>query len=242
MPDKQELIICIPGPWENRNDFLAQVIQLEPMGNYIFAGGILANPSAHDHVPLDFQPHDDRMAEAFEIAGQGKISDETLTRIGQHKGVAYLFFSMDIREERERILKYTQVLQRLGGFAVKLESSGTAHEWERWFSLLPGSPFDMYCSAVVLLGGEDVFYSCGMHHFGLPECSVPRSLPINEAAELINQFNFFRIVDEPILETGHTFSMDEDSPRYRMFLEKDTRYEEDESFHNPHGLWRLELA
>jgi hypothetical protein len=237
-----EIIICIPGPWSDRKDFLVRVIQLEPPGTYMFAGGILAHPSAKDHVPLEFCPPDEHIAEAFEIAGQGKISPETLTRIAAHTGVAYLHFPIDIRDQRERILKYTQVLQRLGGFGVKIESCGTAHEWNRWFELLSGNPFQVYCSAVVLVGDKDYYFSCGMHHFGLAECEVPRSLPAGDAAHVMNQFNFWRIIEQPHLESGHTFSADENSPRFRMSLGKDSRHEADDLFHNPHGVWRLVVA
>lgn len=236
-----ELIVCIPGPWPDRTDFLRRIIMLEPAGDYMFAGGILAHPGAKDHVPLDFYPPDIHMANAFRIAGQGKISEGTIEQIARHTGIAYLHFPIDIRSQRERILKFTQVLQRAGGFGVKLESCGIAHQWDRWFTLLSGKPFDIYSSAVVLIGDDKHYYSCGMHHFGLAECAAPRTLAPVDAAYLMNHFNMWRIVEQPHFESGHTFSLDVNSPRFRMFHENDSRHSSEELFFNTHGFWRLAL-
>jgi hypothetical protein len=237
-----ELILCIPGPWEDQRDFLRQVVTLEPKGRYMFAGMILADVHARDHISLEFYAVDPQLPRAFEIAGQGKIPPEILRQIGQHSSVVYLLFPLDLPDQRERLLKFSQVVQRVGGIAVKVESSGVAHTWERWSTLLSGNPFDLYCAVVVLLGDEDVYYSCGMHHFGLPECALPRSVPIDKAAELMNQFNFWQIMERPKLGFGHTFSLSADSPHYRLTLVQDSRHSSDELFHNPHGIWHLDPA
>lgn len=235
----KELIICIPGPWKDRSDFLRQVITLDPKGRFMFAGMILADVQAKDHVPLDFCEADSHLAQAFEVAGQGRLPPEVMAEVRQHSSVTYLHFPLDLLDQRERILKYTQLLQRLGGIAVKLESTGVAHAWDRWFGLLSGTPFDIYCAAVVLIGDDEFYYSCGMHHYGLPECMVPRMMPIAEAADLMNWFNFWQIVEHPQLDSGHTFSTDVSSPHFRLNLERDNRHEENDLFHNPHGVWRL---
>jgi hypothetical protein len=114
-----------------------------------------------------------------------------------------------------------------------------AHSWERWFALLSGTPFDHYCSAVVLIGDTDYYYSCGMHHFGFPDCEVSRSIPIGEAADLMNRFNFWQIVERPKLSPGHTFSVDANAPRFRLSLGQDTRHGAEHLFHNSMGVWRL---
>src|SRR5687768_14808254 len=121
-----ELIICIPGTWTDRNDFIRKVIIHEPKGRYIFAGMVLADIAAKDHVPLDFYPADPHIPQAFEIAGQGKIPSDVLGRLREHRAVVYLHFPLDLSDQRERILKFTQLIQRLGGIAVKLESAGIA--------------------------------------------------------------------------------------------------------------------
>ncbi len=237
-----ELIICIPGTWTDRSDLLRQVITYEPKGRYMFAGMVLADVEAKDHVPLEFCPADPHIPKAFEIAGQGKIPSEILARLHEHTSVVYLHFPLDLPNQRERILKFTQIIERLGGIAVKVESAGLAHSWERWFSLLSGTPFNVYCAGVVLIGDRDYYYSCGMHHFGLPECEVPCLIPVGEAADLMNRFNFWQITEHPKLSRGHTFSLTPTAPHFRLSLEQDTRHDKEQLFYNPHGIWRLNAA
>jgi hypothetical protein len=235
----QEAIFCIPGPWKDRSEFLRAIITLQPPGEFMFAAGVLAHPAGKDHVPLTYEDPDPRMAEAFRVSGQGRISEATLQGVASHAGVVYLHFPPDILEQRERIIKFTDVVRRAGGTAIKVESSGIAHEWDRWSHLLTGSSFDLYCSVSILVADRNHYYSCGMHHFGLPECSVPQAMPVQDAADLINQFNAFQIIDRPRLTSGHTFSADVDAPRFRMTLEQDLRHAPDDLFHNPHGVWDL---
>jgi hypothetical protein len=235
----QEAVICIPGPWADRSEFLRAIITQQPAGVFLFAGGILAHPKGKDHVALDFCDSYSEMREAFRIAGQSRLTESTLDAIEGHCGVVYLHFPMDWMEQRERLMKFTQVVQRAGGFAVKVESSGVAHEWERWFSLLSGSTFDAYCSAVTLIGDSQRYYSCGMHHFGIPECSLTRSIDIREAADLMNRFNLYQIVERPHFASGHTFSLAPDSPHFRLTLSPDSRHDADDLFHNPLGIWDL---
>jgi hypothetical protein len=236
---EKEIILCIPGPWTSRSEFLRAIIEVEPFGEFMFAGHFLTHPKGNDRVEVTYEDGDPRMAESFKIAGQGKISEATLEQIAFHGGVTYLHFPMDLPGQRERIIKFTDVVRRAGGIAIKVESSGVAHEWSSWSYRITGEEFDLYCSACLLVVDDLHYYSCGMHHFGLPECSVPAALDVQDAADLVNRFNLFQIIDQPKLNDGHTFSVDDDAPRYRLTLEEDRRNEPDDLFHNPHGVWVL---
>jgi len=213
----------------------------EGAGEFMYAGLLMVRPSDQTTVPVEFHTRDDHMRKAFELAGQGKFSEDDLDDIAGHNSVAYLFFSPSILEQRETLIAFSEFMQKMGGIAVKVESTGTAHTWENWLELLRSdSPKDWYTSLIVLIGGEEVYYSCGMHHFGMADVEVPRSLDIQEAAYLMNNFNVWRIVEKKKIETGQTFSVDEDAPRFRMSQVPDSRHEEDDLFHNPEGLWRLD--
>ena len=238
----QEIILCIPGAWLDSNDLLRQVITFEPKGRYMFAGMVLMDVQGKDHVRMDFGSADPNIAKAFEIAGQGRFSPEILARLSAHTSVVYLHFPMDLPGQRERLLKFTRIIRDLGGIAVKVESCGIAHSWERWDELLSGNMFEVYCAGIVLVRDDAHFYSCGMHHFGLPECEVAVSTPIEEATELMNQFNFWQIHDKPSVSPGETFSLTETAPRYRLALNPDIRSDREDLFHNPHGVWRLTPA
>ena len=234
-----EMVLCVPGCWKDRADLLGRIITVEPKGRYMYAGLVLADLQVKEHVPLEFGEPDPDLGSAFELAGQGKIPEAMLEQVKAHTAIAYLRFPIGLSEERERVLKFSSILRQAGGLAVKVESAGIAHNWERWSELLTGTPFDLYCAVVVLVADEDQYYSCGMHHFGLPECAVPRAMPLPEAAELLNQFNFWRMVETSALADGHTFSLTAASPRFRMTLGPDSRHAADDLFHNAHGVWSL---
>lgn len=208
----------------------------------MFAGLILADVEAKDHAPVEIHGADSRIAKAFELAGQDKFSSEELVEVQAHRSVAYLRFPSYLPDQYKRIASFSDVLQRAGGIAVKVESSGVAHTWRRWQSLLTGSLFDNYCAVVTLIREGEFYYSCGMHLFGLPECEVPTHVSLAQAADLMNRFNFWQIAERPILEEGHTFSVSQESPRYRLNLIPDARHEQGELFHNPLGVWRLGVA
>lgn len=236
----RELIIAIPGPWNDRADFLSRVI-VSTKGEFMFAGNILANPKTKDHIAVELYEADPNMEEAFEYAGQGKLNRDTIKAIAEHKTTAYLHFPLAVSGEQARLKMFTAVIRQIGGFALKIESSGTAHEWEVWEEILDSTnPFDLYRGFVTLVGDEASYYSCGMHHFGLPEAQVPRSLDAREAADLLNRFNYYRMVENPVLKDGHTFSLSEELPWYRLSLSPDQRHESEDLFHNPYGVWGME--
>jgi hypothetical protein len=237
---KNEIIVCVPGSWENRTEFIKAVVT-STSGEFMFAGLILAHPKGKDHVELDIYDADERLAKAFELGGQGKLTDATLDRLAQHRTIAFLHFPFDIVSQKARLLKFTEVLSKCGGIAVKLETSGVAHEWQEWFALLRSeNPFDTYCACVVLVGHESYYYSCGMHNFGLPDAQISKSFDAAEAADSINRFNYWQIVEKPVLKSGHTVTLTADHPLFRLELVPDKRYPEDDLFHNPNGVWELQ--
>lgn len=212
-----ELILAIPGPWPKQASLLEAVLTLDPPGTYFLGAGMLAHPAGRDHVPMIF---------AEEESG----------------GVSCLFFPPNLPQERERVMKFTRVIQRAGGLHVEVESSGARHEWDRWFALLEGNRFDHYCAIVTLTGDERRYHSLGMGAFGLADCSVPRDLDRVAAADLMNRFNYWRISANPELATGETFSVTADSPSYRLNLVPDSRHDPEDARHNSEGVWELSLA
>ncbi len=97
---------------------------------------------------------------------------------------------------------------------------------------------------VTLVGDREYYYSCGMHHFGLPECEVlpVRCRPVKRRTSM-NRFNNYLLAENPTLSSGHTFSVAQDAPRFRLTHLKDERHDEEvELFRNPHGIWRLDAV
>jgi len=236
---KNELVLCIPGPWKNRNEFVS-LIASETKGDFMFAGGILVNPPKDDHIGLEFYEYDKTMRDAFEYAGQDKLSKKLLEKIDRHSATVYLFFPFPITENMDKIKRFVKVIKKINGFAIKIESTGIAHDWKNWDSIIKSNDlFEIYSGFVVLISDDQYYYSCGMHNFGFPDIQITRDIDINEAADLMNRFNFWVVSDNPTLDSGHTFSLTEDSPYYKIELVKDNRHDKEELFYNQNGLWNL---
>ena len=239
---EKETIIGIPGPWKERSDLIER-IAITTKGEFMWAGLLLMNSKDKDHVTAELYDADPHMRNAFKIAGHGRLSETTLDEIGNHLSTLYLHFPLAVSGQQQRLKMFTGVIKDVGGIALKIETSGVAHSWESWEEILNSdNPFDMYRGFVTLVGDQDHYYSCGMHHFSLPEVQVSRSLEIEDAADLINRFNYYRLVENPKLDSGHSFSLSPDAPHYRLNLIKDQRHDPDELFHNSFGVWDCRKA
>lgn len=233
------LILCIAGPWKNRME-LVQDIATYKNRQFVYKGGLLIDLSGRAQVRMIFEGPDACIGQAFRFAGQGMLQEDLLHSIEGHQSVVYLEFAPDMIAQHALMCNVTQMLHELGGYAVKVESSGIAHTWGRWFELLDGNEFDWYSAVVCLIGSDEYYFSCGMHLFGLPESAVPKSVPMDEATDLINRFNCWRIVDDPVLTLGETFSVSEKAMRYELMLEKDWTHDKGDLFYNPDGVWVLQ--
>lgn len=207
----------------------------------MFLGKILAQPSAKRHVGVDFVQRAPDLEEAFRIAGQGALPDHLIDAVRRHQSITYLQFDGRFREIRPAVIDFTRLIQQMGGIAPKIESTGIAHEWSTWFDRLQSeNPFDWYRSLVVLVGDTESFFSCGMHLFGLPDVEISRQLDSTMAADLMNRFNYWRLMEAPVLNAGETFSLTSESPRFALLMRSDHRHPAGDPFRNPHGVWRLE--
>ena len=236
------LVICVPGPWKDRKELLTRIVS-ETRGDYMFLGLLLAQPSRKRHVELHFCEPSAELENALRIAGQGKLSEELLARVAGHLSIALLKFEPSAFPDLQQdVIDFTGVIRQVGGIAAKVESSGIAHDWDTWFARIQSNnPFDWYRTLVVLIGETGLFYSCGMHLFGLADVEVSRELNAVEAAELLNRFNYWRMVEDPSLASGESFSVSADAPRFVLRQQPDARHPAGELFHNPEGLWRLEM-
>lgn len=235
-----ELVICIPGPWKSSKDLQLALLKAEPKESFLYAGRILMCRTNNDHIVAEFCSKDDNIPRAFQFAGQGKVSEFTQTLIVKHESAVYAHFPLDIVGQKDRITIFSSILKQAGGFAVKVESTGIAHEWDNWFRALNGTLHQLYCASIVLVGDKEVLYSCGMHNFGKPDVSVPASLGVDEGANLMNVFNMWIIEEAKNPKSGNTFSIDTESKHFRMNLIEDSRHGHNTLFRNPYGLWSLQ--
>jgi hypothetical protein len=235
------IILGIPGKWPTRADVVRAIAEFS--GGYLFSGNALMNAKTEQSWPVDVYQHDPKLRRAFEVAGQGLIDDVTLDEIASHTQTIYVLGEDVGLEPARAMLDVGRALLDAGGLAVKVESCGTAHDAKTWRDLSGTSavPTSLYRALVVLVGkgSRDVFYSCGMHHFGLPDTTVDASVGPEEAATAMNRFNVYQMTDSPALQTGHTFSVAADAPRYRLERRACAQFPAGDPFHNPDGYWHL---
>jgi hypothetical protein len=193
-----------------------------------------------DGFTLEVYEHDPNLKRAFSIAGLGRLTDGDLEAIGSHTFTLYLSCPGGSVDAAKKMLHATEGLLKAGGLAVKIESTGTAHRADQWAEFCAHDHLGNLLQAyVTYVGSKGVYYSCGMQNLGHPDAMVEADIDPNDAAKLLHAFVGYLLVENPTLKERETFSTDADGPRYRLFHEPCTMYEEGDLFHNPFGVWKL---
>ena len=237
------IVLTIPGPWKDRSELITSIAG-KNMGEAIAAGAILMDIKGKRHVEFDTFDHDDALAKSMQN-GSGKVLDAaTFAALEKHTFSAALTFAATGQATAERLAFFSGAVRKAGGIAVKVEKSGVAHPWDRWEKLVnENNPYQLYRALMVHVPIDGRITSFGMTQFDLPDASLPdvaasAGKPM-EFQNTLAEFNIYRWTEKPTLQSGHTFSLAQDSTRFRMQLVKDTRYPADHHFTNPHGLWEL---
>ena len=231
-------ILGIPGRWLSQQDLVRSVIQ--HTDGYIFAGQILMHTDSQTHFMLEVHEPDEKLAQAFHVASGGRIPTEELKQIETHTQCLYLVGDGGSIERATQFLHAADALLAAGGLAVKVESAGKAFSAADWHELNADAGLGALLQAfVTYVGSEGNFYSCGMHNLGHPDCVIDAPVEPRDAAELMHMFAGYLLMENPELHAAETFSIAPDTPAYRLLKDPCTRFDPDEPFYNPYGVWRL---
>lgn len=238
------IVLCVPGSAE----FPKQC-------------GPLLEAEAVEH---EWQGRAPRMAGAFTASAcpyNPSLTEEDFAGVDRHEKVLYVlspnFTAQDAPAVSRSFLRLGGRLLGAGGLGLKCESSGIAHGRERWLELARAAEgeewqaalFRAYVQLPLQDGGD--YYTCGLHLMGLPDLIVADDLlrqavgnekhPSRAAIDLFVTFGLYLLVECPPggFGSGHTFSADAESSRFRVRWEPCTGYEEDDFFFNPFGRWRF---
>ena len=234
-------IIGVPGRWASRSDIVTAIA--ENSGGYLLAGTIIMHIETKTILTLEVHDHEVALAKAFLIAGSGRISAKEIEVIGEHTFCLYLVGVGGSLESAERFMKAANALLECGGDGVKVESAGSAHSVSGWRELCDdGQLGSMLKAFVTYVGSRGKFYSCGMHNLGYPDCIVEARIEPGDAATLIHTFLGYLLAENPAINSGETFSVAAEAPRYRLFREECTMFSADDPFHNPFGIWKFAPA
>jgi hypothetical protein len=233
-----QIIIGIPGLWKNKKELVQEVVTKS--GGYLLAGNIIHNASRNVGFEIDVYEHEQSLTEAFSYASGGRLKSELLTKIDQHTYTVYVITKVKDFKTVKEIIDVGMGLLNAGGIAIKIETVGVAYSKEEWAEIVENKEyFPIYSHFVTLIGDEERYFSCGMQSFNLPDVIISVQIDPEVATDIINDFNLYNLTEKPNLKDGETFSIAKGSPVYKLSLLNDFRYEEDDIFYNPCGLWVL---
>ena len=237
MNDTPELVLCILGPWRNYAE-LVQDIAASETGHQL-TGSALLDTEGGFACDLLYEGADPALPAAFVKAGPHWAASEAMAAIAEHACVVYLAGRGGSREAAESMMRAAAALVEAGGLGVKVESTGIAHGPAYWTAMCDALPeLSAHRALVVYVTGADV-YSCGMHNFGLPD-AMTTATDKAAAADMLRTFTRYLLERAPQMEDGHTFSISEGAPVYRVLKVPAVDYGADSLFNNPYGAWRLE--
>lgn len=233
-----QLILCIPGPWRDRTQFLQRLIE-GSKGEYVSAGVLLMHIATKNVFEVEFHPRDEKVQSAFHSAGPHWRDSAEMARIDSHQSVVYLLGHGGSDKNIQALMLAAQALLDAGGLGVKIETTGLAHSPDAWRRMCSDfALFSPYHAFVIVVTDRDEIYSCGMHSFGMHDVQVvdEDSASARQAAQT---FSWYLYAERPTINAGQTFSCDEQSPRYRIFSSEGVDYGPDSLFSNPYGTWQL---
>ena len=247
----EKIIICIP-ILKTRQEIASALVNKYGT-DYIFIDRILRSTVTNESCQIDIcdralrdtlkgyrQKTDSNLVDAFKIAGQGKLSEHTLQQIDSCPQVVYLTSTNAGYDSCLQMARFARVLLNIGGIAVKVESAGIAGDRDKWLANYNSDdPFEIYSLFVLLVEGDEFYYSCGMHNFAKADVAIDLSEDIGLAIYVMNVFNYYRLTETPILQDNHTFQPDIQSPKYRIKWMRDNESQISTPLYNPFGRWHL---
>lgn len=239
-----QTVLCIPGPWASRTEFLTALIHARK-SEYLYVGNILACLTTDTQFLLDLQEPDAELTAAFARAGLfSDMSAAAVASVAEHRMVAYLLAMPEQPASSAGARALAQAASALlaaGGLAVKVETAGKAFEAAKWRELAALETAETLWELFVaqtIKATDGASFTCGMHNLGLKDALV-RGLPTADAIKLLREFTYFGVTEQPVLGVGHTFSQTVDAPVYRLAEVAQQPYADHPDFANPYGMWEL---
>lgn len=134
----------------------------------------------------------------------------------------------------------TTALVRAGATEISVHNSGLTHAAAEWRKLGDsGALADLYSAYVRFVASPEIYASCGMHAFGLPDVEIAPRIDLADASNAIAAFNLYVLERRPLLATGHWFTWKDGGPRFRLRRAESRRFAPGLPLHNPFGVWQF---
>lgn len=242
---KDKIVICIPGTWKGRSDFIEKLI-VQTDGRLIAAGKYILDHQNSYSCEFDISPSADGMEEAFRMgSATTPIDEKLLAEIGQHTSFLSLYSQKDGVSEALGISEIALAALDCGGLAVRVEGSKRASAPERWREAVqkardftPGTLYELFVWAFICDG--TTFDTVGMPFLGCPDISIETS-EIDTATVVYNEFARYLLYSEPEIHEGHTIGFNGTEGVWRI-TRANHIYVEDPDIDFSRGMWRLQLV
>lgn len=234
------LVIGVPGSWRSPTHAVAALAKQRIVWSP--HSGLAVDAKTRQPYPfvIEKYDHDPRMRRAFEAVG--RLDRRSLQRIESHTMTLYVVSNAPHDVETSfAAMQLAAKLLDAGGIAAKVETAGVGHSAKRWRDLCAlGIPaLATYHALTIRNAPPDLeqTYSCGMHHLALPDVIVKGASA--EHLALLDAFNKYQALEQPVFKDGQTFSIAADAPRYKLKHVACRLWRKSDLFHNPFGVWRL---
>jgi len=232
-------VICIPTRIEDKVAIFSGT-----NGAFMAVGNVLMDVKNKLHYVFEVTDYDNRMKNSFKVAGKvTRISNEAIEEVDKHKAVIYISGETGSFDSARKLAYAATWVLDVGGIGIKIESAGKAFDNVTWNKLAAqwddAAIYEMFVvDSLVMTDGTT--YSCGMHNIGLKD-TIISGLDFVTAQNVVRIFNYYQVIDKPVIKANQTFQTDIDSPFYRITEEDNQPYKGDELFGNPFGMWRLTM-
>lgn len=234
--DPPNIELRLPAPWKGPAGFMDAMEK----SDYTFEDSDMVHRETGWKCEVGASPHDDEIVELF--AHEGRLSYKELKLIDSHAAKVHLIAPGGSADAARKIVDAASAVVRSGAFGVMVDNSGITHGTKDWLKLAD-DPDDggLYWAFVMSTRtGQDTLFSCGMHCLGLRDGEI-RGAPSEQAAWMVLH-NFLGFT----YRSGKTVIDGEpvDDPELSMFRARAAPFERAKPgtpFHNPYGVWRLEL-
>ena len=152
------------------------------------------------------------------------MTKEDLERIDAHLIVLYLIGPGGSLDNARSMMDFGAGLVKAGGLAVKVETAGAGHSPAEWFRMGDKKTVaDLFRAYVIVATGAETTYSCGMHNLGYRD-AVITGTGEEDAYRLVTIPLLYARQEQPVLNSGETFSLTADSPYYRLKAEPCSKF------------------
>ncbi|MEN9361077.1 MAG: hypothetical protein RL095_2612 [Verrucomicrobiota bacterium] len=226
--------LLVPGPWREARSLVELLV-----AKGLPAEMSLPDPIAKGRLRVEIVEGDD-FDRACAWGRYGRLPEDLLKKAGQCSSAALIECGFLLHEDPALMARLGSVLQDAGGVLVRMEASGAASDWKSWIKAMEsGTPWAIYCSSVLMVGDdEDGTVTCGMHQFDLPDARICMSDPV-QAMAWLDTLCVYQIAEKPLLQSGHTFSPDEETPRRKIERWPDLLHHSGDGRSNPFGMWKV---